>query len=191
MKRKVGLDEVNKRAFDFGRQHGVAGWKNNNKNNNKTETNPVSKRRRQTLRRKVRMKSTSNCSYAWAGALALAIAMAASVGSAAPPQTPLPNPQAYQRDLPFWLETYWTWYYTGADPAQSVVDGYQLMPLPNGELISGSWTPEDPALLRGQIEITVAPGTPFHVSVTCLFPGVAIKVLGGFGTCVAMRTAPK
>jgi hypothetical protein len=114
------------------------------------------------------MKSTSNRSHIWAGALALAMALAVSVGSAAPPQTPLPNQNAYQRDLPFWLDTYWNWYYAGADPASGVVDGYLMMPLPNGELISGSWTPEDPALLRGQIEITLAPGTPFVLPIFAL-----------------------
>lgn len=125
------------------------------------------------------MKLKNNRNYIWAGGLALALVMAVGVGSATPPPTPLPNANAYQRDLPYWLETYWSWFLSGADPASSVVDDHMLMPLPNGELISGSWTPEDPALLRGQLEITVPPGTPFVLPAFALigeryqgYPGV-------------------
>lgn len=45
--------------------------------------------------------------------------------------------------------------------AQSKVGQVQLMPLPAGEQKGGSWTPEDPAVLVGQLEITIPPGTPF------------------------------
>ena len=68
---------------------------------------------------------------------------------------------AYGKTLTEWLETYWRWSYTGADPAQSTVGHVQLMPLPAGAYISGSGTPADPALYRGQLEITLIAGTPF------------------------------
>jgi hypothetical protein len=71
------------------------------------------------------------------------------------------NSHAYGMTLAEWLSTYWRWYYTGADPAQSTVGHVQLMPLPAGDYISGSGTPTDPALYRGRLEITLAPGTPF------------------------------
>ena len=45
--------------------------------------------------------------------------------------------------------------------AQSKVGRVQLMPLPNGTQTGGSWTPEDPAILEGQVEITLRSGTPF------------------------------
>ena len=68
---------------------------------------------------------------------------------------------AYGKSLTEWLETYRRWYYTGADPADSKVGRVQLMPLPNGTQISGSGTPADPALYRGQLDITLLAGTPF------------------------------
>ena len=72
-----------------------------------------------------------------------------------------PNSTAQGKSLQEWFGVYWRWYYSGADSAQSKVGHVQLMPLPNGEQISGSWTPADPALLRGSLEITLSPGTPF------------------------------
>jgi len=114
------------------------------------------------------MKSTYNRIYTWAGALALAMVLASSLGFAAPPGTPLPNANAYQRDLPFWLETYWTWYLSGGAPEQSVVDGYKLLALPAGEAVSGSGTPEDPTVLKGSLEVTLPPGTPFVLPIYAL-----------------------
>lgn len=35
------------------------------------------------------------------------------------------------------------------------------MPLPIGEYVSGGWTPDDPALLVGEIDVTLCPGTSF------------------------------
>jgi len=72
-----------------------------------------------------------------------------------------PNSDAYGKSLTEWLTVYWQWYFTGADPAESKVGPVELLPLPAGEFVSGSFTPEDPALLRGEIEITLRPGTPF------------------------------
>ena len=67
----------------------------------------------------------------------------------------------YGKTLAEWLGVYWRWAYTGADPAQSVVDGVKLLPLPAGRLITGAGTPKDPALYRGQLRITLPPDTPF------------------------------
>lgn len=72
-----------------------------------------------------------------------------------------PGSHAYGKILTEWLSVYWRWYYSGADPAQSFVGRVKLMPLPAGELISGTGTPDDPALYRGHLEITLRPGTPF------------------------------
>jgi hypothetical protein len=72
-----------------------------------------------------------------------------------------PNANAYGKSLAEWLYTYWEWNVTGADPTKSVVNGVQLMPLPAGQQLGGSWTPEDPAYLKGTLEITLPVGTPF------------------------------
>ena len=73
-----------------------------------------------------------------------------------------PGSHAYGKTLTDWLSVYWRWYYgSGADPAQSFIGHVKLMPLPAGEYISGAGTPDDPALYRGHLEITLRPGTPF------------------------------
>ena len=72
-----------------------------------------------------------------------------------------PNSRAFGKTLTEWLGIYWRWFYSGADMAQSQVGPVQLMPLPAGELISGTGTPADPALYRGTVEISLTPGTPF------------------------------
>jgi len=114
------------------------------------------------------MKSADSRNHIVAGALALVLTLTANLALAhsqdrdrgaagiAPPHS-----QAYGKSLPEWLETYWRWYYTGADPAQSTVGHVQLMPLPAGTQISGTGTPADPALYRGELEITLTAGTPF------------------------------
>jgi hypothetical protein len=114
------------------------------------------------------MSSVNSRNHIVAGALALALTLTANLALAdshdrdcgAPGIAPA-HSQAYGKSLTDWLETYWRWYYTGADPAQSTVGHVQLMPLPAGTQISGSWTPADPALLRGQLDITLLAGTPF------------------------------
>jgi hypothetical protein len=102
------------------------------------------------------------------GALALALATAANLAwagshAASPGASHIapPGSSAFGKTLTEWMGIYWRWYYTGADLAQSKVGPVQLMPLPVGEQVSGSWTPEDPALVVGQLEITLPPGTPF------------------------------
>jgi hypothetical protein len=57
-----------------------------------------------------------------------------------------------------WLGVYWRWFYgSNQDEAQSMVGHVKLMPLPAGELVVGT----DPPVYRGQLEITLGPGTPF------------------------------
>ena len=103
------------------------------------------------------------------GAVALIMGLAASLTLAKDrtpngnvPRISPPNSQTHGKSLTEWMGIYWRWFYsTGGDLAQSRVDGVQLMPLPNGTQIGGSWTPEDPAILVGQLEITLPPGTAF------------------------------
>ena len=114
------------------------------------------------------MSSVNSRKHIVAGALALALTLTANLALAdshdrdfgAPGIAPA-HSHAYGKSLTEWLETYWRWYYTGADPAQSTVGRVQLMPLPNGTQISGSGTAADPALYRGQLDITLLAGTPF------------------------------
>lgn len=84
----------------------------------------------------------------------------AGAGTGAPRIAP-PVSHAYGASLTEWLSTYWRWYYSGADPVQSVVGRVQLMPLPAGNQVGGNWTPTDPAILVGELDITLCPGTPF------------------------------
>jgi len=71
-----------------------------------------------------------------------------------------PQARPYGKSLTEWISLYWRWILTGSNPDESKIGRVQLMPIPNGELISGSGTPEDPALYRGQLEITIPVGTP-------------------------------
>ncbi len=104
----------------------------------------------------------------WAGALALALSASVNLSWAGPPGAGgvVPglapaNAVVSGETLTQWMGTYFRWYYSGADPAQSKVGVVQLMPLPAGEQTGGSWTPDDPAILVGQLEITLPAGTPF------------------------------
>jgi hypothetical protein len=72
-----------------------------------------------------------------------------------------PHSEAYGKTLSEWLGIYWRWIFSGANPDEDTVGRVQLMPIPAGELVSGTGTPADPAYLRGQLEITLPPGTPF------------------------------
>jgi len=116
--------------------------------------------------RKERKESTMKTMHAVKsiGALALTLALAANFARAdGNPQVAPPQSNAFGNSLTDWMGIYWRWYYTGADPEQSKVGPVQLMPLPAGEQVSGSWTPDDPAVLVGQLEITLPPGTPFFL----------------------------
>jgi len=77
------------------------------------------------------------------------------------PKIAPPGSKAHGKTLAEWLGIYWRWYYSGADPDQSTVDHVQLLPIPAGELISGTGTPDDPSLFRGRLELTLPAGTPF------------------------------
>ena len=103
--------------------------------------------------------------------LLIAVAAAAALMTALPGSTQAgdehgpgiapAHSHAYGKSLTEWIETYWRWNILGADPAQSTVGHVQLMPLPAGAYISGAGTAADPALYRGQLEITLLAGTPF------------------------------
>lgn len=93
-------------------------------------------------------------------AIALWLAPLAAADAGAPRIAP-PESQAFGKTLTEWLGTYLRWGLTGADPAQGMVGHVELMPIPAGEFVSGSFTPDDPALFRGQLAITLRPGTPF------------------------------
>ena len=83
-------------------------------------------------------------------------------GAACRPFVAPPNSRAYGKSLAEWLEIYWRWTLeNGADPDQSMVGRVKLFPIPVPELVSGSGTPDDPAHLRGQIDVTIPAGTPF------------------------------
>lgn len=105
-----------------------------------------------------------------AGAAAMSVLLAATVAWVAPvaavnggaPRIAPPVSNAYGKTFPEWLATYYRWYYgTGQDLSQSVVGRVQLLPLPAGEQVGGSGTSDDPAILVGELEITLRPGTPF------------------------------
>jgi hypothetical protein len=71
------------------------------------------------------------------------------------------------KSLTEWTAEYWRWWFTEyamGDQTQKMIGRTLLMPMPSGDQVtweSGSWTPEDPAILRGRIEVTLKAGTPF------------------------------
>ena len=69
--------------------------------------------------------------------------------------------RAFGKGLTRWSETYWRWFSAGANPAQSQVNGVQMLPVPSFENMGGEGTWQDPRRLRGTLEINLAPGTPF------------------------------
>ena len=93
-------------------------------------------------------------------ATALCVAPVTAAGSGAPRIAP-PQSHAYGKTLTEWMSTYLRWGFSGADAAQSMVGHVKMLPIPPGEYVSGGGTPDDPALYRGQLEITLRPGTPF------------------------------
>ena len=111
------------------------------------------------------------CRRKWiAGAALLAIAAVSMQAQGAGGDKVLPpNASAYGRTLSQWLGDYWRWFYTSPDTSQPHADGpVVFMPLPAGEYVSGGWTPEDPVYLKGQIEVTLRPGTPFVLPAVCV-----------------------
>ena len=89
------------------------------------------------------------------------VAPVEAVNTGAPRIAP-PVSSAFGKTLTEWLSTYFRWYYaTDQDPAQSVIGHVQLMPLPNGQQVGGSGSPEDPAVFVGELDVILRPGTPF------------------------------
>ena len=74
------------------------------------------------------------------------------------PRIAPPNSKAFGKTLTEWNTIYWERILT---EAENRVGRVQLMPLPFGEYEGGSGTEDDPLLFVGQLEITLAPGTPF------------------------------
>jgi hypothetical protein len=74
-----------------------------------------------------------------------------------------PQARAHGKSLAQWIGDYWRWYYTmaGQTPYYPGDGSIAFMPIPEGEFLGGSWTPEDPGILQGQLELNLEPGTPF------------------------------
>lgn len=73
-----------------------------------------------------------------------------------------PNSSAYGKSLGAWMEQYWRWSFATSDNSQPFDAGpVTFMPLPQGVPVSGSGTPDDPVVLQGSLEVTLAPGSPF------------------------------
>lgn len=128
------------------------------------------------------MKTKRASVAAWLAMVFAAMAWTAPAlaGDKNVPRVSPPASHAYGRTLGEWLTEYWRWFYSGADPAKGEVGGVTLMALPVGEYVSGGWTPEDPALLVGNIDVTLCPGTPFVLPLVAWvgerydgYPGVA------------------
>jgi len=92
-------------------------------------------------------------------ATALWVTPVTAAGDKAPRIAP-PNSHAFGKTLTEWMGTYWRWFYTGADSAESMVGNVKLLPLP-ASVCNGAGTPTDPAVCVGQLAITLRPGTPF------------------------------
>lgn len=79
------------------------------------------------------------------------------------PRVAPPHSNAFGMSLAEWSEAYWRWNYGGAKPAEGMVGKTMLLPMPVGEEGGGSWTPDDPMLLVGSIDVTMRPGTSFVI----------------------------
>ena len=101
-----------------------------------------------------------------------AISVSTAAAKPAPPvggPVAPPNAHAYGRSLADWCITSAEWTYaTGQNLGYPVEFPYQpgpapivFIPIPSGEQVSGSWTPEDPAVLVGSVHITLPAGTGF------------------------------
>jgi hypothetical protein len=88
------------------------------------------------------------------------LAPVAIAGGGAPRIAP-PQSHAFGATLTEWMSTHLRWGFSGADPAQSMVGHVTMLPVPPGTYVSGDGTPDSPTLYRGELEITLRPGTPF------------------------------
>lgn len=94
------------------------------------------------------------------GGILLAVSITPVIGRN-PPKIAPPGSTAYGKSLAEWLGLYWRWFYSGASSEESKVGIVQFMPLPMADQVGGSWSPEDPAVLAGHLDVTLKVGTPF------------------------------
>ncbi len=100
--------------------------------------------------------SMKRCVLGFAAAAALAIPVAPSVHAAGCVVVP-PEQYVFGKSLSQWIGDYFRWSYTGGGGAvyQPGLAPVVFMPLPAGEYISGAGTADDPALLVGNIDVTL------------------------------------
>ncbi|HVK01855.1 MAG TPA: hypothetical protein VM490_00120 [Armatimonadaceae bacterium] len=90
-----------------------------------------------------------------------------------------PHSNAYDHTLEEWLKLYVTWFVGGSD--SDTVKNVRFLPLPVGVLVSGSGAPSDPAVLVGNLDVTLKPGTPFVLPMVLYYgesyePGTPVPV---------------
>ncbi len=101
--------------------------------------------------------------YLWGSGPAPAQACPAARRGGGTPRVAPPHSRAFGLSLAEWSEVYWRWFLTGADPEEAVLGRTMLLPMPAGEYVSGSWTPDDPALLVGSVDVVLGLGTSFTI----------------------------
>jgi len=72
-----------------------------------------------------------------------------------------PNANVFGASLAEWLTEYWRWNFTG-DTSAPYRPGRQpivFLPIPSGTQTGGDWSPDDPGVLVGELEVTVPTGT--------------------------------
>jgi len=90
--------------------------------------------------------------------LGLALALPVSDTLGGPKQS-----KAFGKSLTEWMKLYWTWAITGE--GDDHVGHVQFLPIPQGEVVEGSGTLDDPLILRGELDVTFKPGTAFALPV--------------------------
>jgi hypothetical protein len=111
------------------------------------------------------MKTTLLKKTTWALLIAVGIwivpARAGETGKAAVvPTISPPNSVTHGKTLTEWLDIYWHWFLSEEYPKQGKVGSVQLLPFPDEVLVEGS----DPPLYRGNLEMTLAPGTAIVIA---------------------------
>ena len=110
----------------------------------------------------MKTKATSTWMSALLAVLAATFWLApVAVAGGDDPRIAPPQSHAYGKTLTEWMSIYLRWSLSGADPAHSTVGHVKMLPIPPGEYVDGDGTPDSPALYRGELEITLRPGTPF------------------------------
>lgn len=95
-------------------------------------------------------------------ALAAALVVPVTPAAARPVHAPATS-SAFGRTLGEWMGLYWTWA-LGGDQADHE-GNVRFLPIPSGELVSGSFTPDDPGVLVGSLDAALAPGEAFALPV--------------------------